>query len=828
MRNSCYYFRIFAENAIGQSEPLESEQPIEAKPAFGVPSRPTGPLAITDIQAKGCTISWAPPSSDGGSRISAYVVEAREARRTTWYQVDIVDPTENKLKISDLVESNSYYFRVSAKNSMGIGEPLETDTPVVIKRGAGVPETPVPLLVSDIQSDSCVLEWKAPTWTGGEPLKGYLLEMRIGDARNAEWTKVSEISPELKCYQVKNLSEGNEYYFRISAFNTIGHSVPLVLNRPVVPKKKLTPPSPPTGPVTALTCNKDSITIQWGPPKHDGGAPLTRYIVTYREVNKPTYSRAAIVDPETFTCQISNLVENSDYHFRIVAENFIGASDHLQTSEPIKAKSPYNVPDKPEGPLGVTHLTANSATVTWKKPLNDGGSPITGYLIKRRDIKRPVWVKCGRVGPDVNSVMVKELAEGCEYAIQIFAENSEGLSEPLDSSDPIAPKKPKGPPSTPASFECIGVDAAEVTLQWEAPLNDGGAPVKSYSLEMCEKKRGAPIKWSKVKDNLSSIDTSYTVRGLTQSLDYLFRITATNECGESEAKALDKAVSPKKKVQAPKTPNGPIRVISTDESSLAIGWGQPDESNPPSNYLIELRDALKANWTTVATVGPLANNYKLTGLNENSEYYIRIRAQNEANLTSQPLETESFVKVVSPYQVPSAPRDLKVTPTGKDKVKVEFKVSENNGGLDIRNYVIEKRDANRVTWTKAGKAKATDSESVECEVDELNPGASYWFRVVAENSKGRSEVCEATSVVKLEKEAEKPSKPLDVTVTKQKKPGSALIEWTAPLYDGNDKLNEYVLEHWSSDSSEWKVLNKCVPQETSYLATGLSETATHK
>lgn len=36
VRNSLYYFRITAENMIGQSQPLENDQPIEAKPAYGI------------------------------------------------------------------------------------------------------------------------------------------------------------------------------------------------------------------------------------------------------------------------------------------------------------------------------------------------------------------------------------------------------------------------------------------------------------------------------------------------------------------------------------------------------------------------------------------------------------------------------------------------------------------------------------------------------------------------------------------------------------------------------------------------------------------------
>ncbi len=34
LKNSLYYFRVFAENAIGQSQPLETDQAIEAKPAY--------------------------------------------------------------------------------------------------------------------------------------------------------------------------------------------------------------------------------------------------------------------------------------------------------------------------------------------------------------------------------------------------------------------------------------------------------------------------------------------------------------------------------------------------------------------------------------------------------------------------------------------------------------------------------------------------------------------------------------------------------------------------------------------------------------------------
>ena len=839
VKNSYYYFRVYAENAIGQSQPLESEQAIEAKPAYSAPSKPTGPLVITNVLQNGCTISWAPPADDGGSRLKSFIVEAREARRANWYQIDTVDAAETSLKISNLIENNTYFFRVSAKNSIGVGDALESDGSIAIRRPVGCPDTPLPLLVTDIQSDNCTLEWKAPAWTGGNDLLGYKVEMKVGEGSTATWNLVSDVAPTSKTYIVKNLAEGNEYYFRISAFNAVGASKPLELNRPVVPKKQITAPSAPNGPISALKCNKDSIAIQWGPPKDNGGAPVTRYVVYCREVNTNNWSRVGIVDAETFSYQVENLTENSDYHFRVVAENYIGPGKHLQTDTPIKARSPYNAPDKPDGPLTIKNLTDKSATISWQKPKNDGGSAITGYLVKRRDVKRPVWVKCGRVSPDTLSLNIKDLVEGSQYVVQVFAENSEGLSVPLELDEPIEPKRKVGAPELPASFECIGVDLDSVTLQWESPVSDGGLPVRSYKLEMCEKGKlatGESRSWQVVKDDIASINTSYSVQDLEEGHEYMFRLSATNDKGTSEVKLLDKAVKPRKTIQPPSQPAGPLKVISMEDHSFTIAWSAAasDGGSPIANYVIEVRDAIKGNWKQMATVSSNTTQYKLTDLAENNEYYIRVRARNEVNLTSQPLEVLQAVLVKSPFSVPSGPRDFKLIATGSDKVTLEFKASENDGGMDIRSYIIEKRDANRVTWIKVAKVKPKADEidpqhvTYTVEVDELLPGASYYFRIVAENPKGRSETCELEDVVKLEKVAEKPSKPLELNILRQKKPNSVSLDWKAPVYDGNDKIKQYVVEHWSSDYMEWKLVGTCEPTETSYVVNNLKDGCTYK
>ena len=135
--------------------------------------------------------------------------KAREKKKATWNQISLVDVSETSLKVTRLIENNTYYFRVLAKNNIGVSEPLYSDRPVVIVRPPGVPDSPFPLLVTDIQSDNCTLEWKAPTWTGGEDLKGYLLEFRIGDSRSGQWHTIETVDPNLKSFKVKNLHTNN-------------------------------------------------------------------------------------------------------------------------------------------------------------------------------------------------------------------------------------------------------------------------------------------------------------------------------------------------------------------------------------------------------------------------------------------------------------------------------------------------------------------------------------------------------------------------------------------------------------------------------------------
>lgn len=102
------------------------------------------------------------------------------------------------------------------------------------------------------------------------------------------------------------------------------------------------------------------------------------------------------------------------------------------------------MPSAPQGPIVTSDLTATSVVIAWKPPLKDGGLPITGYVIEKRDKRRPTWVKVEKVNPDILTYCVQNLTTGSDYYFRVFAENDEGLSPPLEMDQPVTPKRPPG------------------------------------------------------------------------------------------------------------------------------------------------------------------------------------------------------------------------------------------------------------------------------------------------------------------------------------------------------------------------------------------------
>lgn len=94
-------------------------------------------MEVTETYDGEVSLAWEEPESDGGSKIIGYVIERRDIKRKTWIMV--TDRAENcEYTVTGLQKGGvEYLFRVSARNRVGTGEPVETETPVEAKSKFG-------------------------------------------------------------------------------------------------------------------------------------------------------------------------------------------------------------------------------------------------------------------------------------------------------------------------------------------------------------------------------------------------------------------------------------------------------------------------------------------------------------------------------------------------------------------------------------------------------------------------------------------------------------------------------------------------------------------
>lgn len=114
-------------------------------------------------------------------------------------------------------------------------------------------------------------------------------------------------------------------------------------------------------------------------------------------------------------------------------------------------------PSRPQGPLKVSDVTKNGCKLKWDKPEDDGGKPVSGYVVEKLDTATGRWVPVGRTSePEMD---VKGLQEGCEYKFRVKAVNDEGESEPLETERATLAKNPFG-----ELQNCVYVLTAQMTF----------------------------------------------------------------------------------------------------------------------------------------------------------------------------------------------------------------------------------------------------------------------------------------------------------------------------------------------------------------------------
>lgn len=100
------------------------------------PKAPTS-LNIKNVEATTVTLQWKPPKDDGGSKIVGYTVRRQEEGSEVWEDVGTLKSFETEFTAKNLKTGTAYNFAVVAENKLGLGDAVNTDSPVIPRRKPG-------------------------------------------------------------------------------------------------------------------------------------------------------------------------------------------------------------------------------------------------------------------------------------------------------------------------------------------------------------------------------------------------------------------------------------------------------------------------------------------------------------------------------------------------------------------------------------------------------------------------------------------------------------------------------------------------------------------
>ena len=332
---------------------------------------PTPPSGVTG-QLK---LTWYPPTFQGLTNVNRYTIYRSTAAGTQGASVGSVS-SSTCLPQCSYTDSNSgsglsdgtvYYYEVTAVSTTGASQPSSQASGTTLP---GVPATPTPTS----GTKQVNLSWTAPAGI----VSGY--NVYCSTTAGSIGTKVNSAPISGTSYSDSScnntaLTDGNHYYYEVTALNASGEG------SPSTQATGITLPGSPQN--VAAVPGTGSITVSWTAPTN-GPVPITGYNVYCSttpnsqgsKVNSIVISASPYSDT---TCTGSPLANGTTYYFEVTTVNAGGESNpSTQTSATLTAGGAPSAPQNLVA-TGAKSGSTYQVNLTWNPPAS--GTPSGGYNV---------------------------------------------------------------------------------------------------------------------------------------------------------------------------------------------------------------------------------------------------------------------------------------------------------------------------------------------------------------------------------------------------------------------------------------------------------------
>ncbi|XP_070290259.1 neural cell adhesion molecule 1 [Salvelinus sp. IW2-2015] len=238
---------------------------------------------------------------------------------------------------------------------------------------------------------------------------------------NANVTKAKVFqSPTASYLEVTPESENDFGSYNCTAANEMGtESKEFLLIQADVPS------APSLGEVEPFS---SSARVEFQEPDATGGVPVLRYRAEWKTVGRGSWVQRVydVQGGALSEVTITGLKPETNYEVKMSAINGKGEGE---TSPAVVFKTePVREPEPPKLE-GTLQTKGNSLKVNWLKQ-DDGGSPITHYLVRYKPKRQTDWKPEIRLPSGSEYVVLSGLEWNTEYDVFVVAENQQGKSQP--------------------------------------------------------------------------------------------------------------------------------------------------------------------------------------------------------------------------------------------------------------------------------------------------------------------------------------------------------------------------------------------------------------
>ena len=756
---------------------------IAAQAQNTVPGAPTN-LMATDLGPTTIDLTWTPPTSDGGSPITGYRIEASANVSTGWVPIANTGET-NSYTHSGRLPGTTLYYRVAAINDVGTGNPSNV-VPGTTPGSTGTAGAPSNLTAVAAGPSTIILTWGLPTPTGGNTITGYQIEWsRTG---SSPWALVETTSPTVFQYLHRDLPAGTIHFYRVRAVyaNSFGPWTSPV-NATTAATAILGAPRN----LTATADGPSAIYLDWAAPSSTGGSAITGYEVTVSADGGVSFGPPQTTVLTEF--RHTGLAAGTTRHYRVRARNANGFGPWTSA---VNATTSTGTPPGPPRALRATAVGSSAIELSWSAPLSSGSSAIIGYRIESSSTRTGGWSDLvANTGNTRTTYLDTGLAPNTSHYYRVSAINSFATGAPSNIDGDITPLDVPNAPGR-LTAEARGISAIE--LGWTRPSSSGTSPVTGYRIEWSSTSTG---RWRSLVANTRSTTTRHTDDGLSPGTTRYYRVAAISAAGTSDWSNVADATTDDLTVPGAPTSLRATAPVLGGSDRILLTWRPPstDGGSPITGYQIERSLSVSGPWIIQeASTGSTATTYTHTGRDPNTTLFYRVRALNAQGRGDPSIAARGTTRAAPPGQ----PRNLRAHATGPNSITLAWDAPASDGGERITGYTIRTRGPNDGNWITI--QRNTGSPATTFTHTGLQPATAYRYQVAAINRVGAGQWSFET---RTGTHPDVPSAPFSLTA---RAVGTSRIDlsWSAPRNTGGAPILGYRVEASSNEGRTWHIIRR--------------------